>query len=123
MYIWLQVLNLSATHSQWYTHKQHYPTAYSECFKFVPSMSDVKSQRQLRNRLQNIGNNHYITCSELVMIVLMYNNQTAVKLKQKSELSNEESKAKEEEKRKQRQATVKLKAQQRAEVRKSLIGM
>lgn len=42
------------------------PAAYSQCFKFVPSMSDVKSQRQLKNRLHDIGTSY----NELMFMTL-----------------------------------------------------
>ena len=50
-----------------------------------------------------------------MMIFCFY---TASKLKQKSELLNDEFRSKEEEKRRQKEAVARLKAQQRSEVRK-----
>ena len=57
----------------------------------------------------------------IIIIILLLN--IASKLKQKSELLNDEVRSKEEEKRRRREAMTRLKAQQRSEVRITIIIM
>ena len=79
-------------------------------------MSDVKSQRQLRNRLQDIIGT-YCLCIFFKLTMIKISNYTASKLKPRSELLNDEARSKEEGKRRQKEAVARLKAQQRSEVR------
>ena len=54
-------------------------------------------------------------------IIECLQNYAASKLKQKSEMLNNEVRSKEDEKRRQKEAEAKLKAQQRSEVRSNLM--